>query len=81
MISASLMGHGVSLTFPPTAAHPGAYSIGVTLTRDEAFDLLDKLRTVLASDTPPGKASQMPSADLGLDWATDSVGADKEEKR
>lgn len=56
MISVTMIKPGVCLTFPTASAHPGAYSLGVTLTRDEAFDLLHKLRRTLAADTPPGKA-------------------------
>lgn len=65
MIDVCKWGPAVSITVPLHALNPGAYAHGIVLTRDEAFDLLDKLRRMLADDTPEGKASQRQSVARG----------------
>ncbi len=50
MIEVKSVPPGYMITLPPFAAHVSESRTGVTLSRDEAFDLLGKLRETLAAD-------------------------------
>ncbi len=56
LISVEWWRPGFHIELPRIAVTRKVGATGVTLTRDEAFDLLDKLRRCLAIDTPEGKS-------------------------